>query len=296
MRRLRQFGVRPNRELGQNFLIDDNTLRIIGEAAELGADDVVLEVGGGLGVLSEHLAAQVGLRARDRGRPLAARAARGRAGPVRERRPPLRRRRRARLRDARAGSRQDRREPALRRRRDGAAEVDRRAAGRDAVGGDGPARGRGPAGRGTGAAHLRRDLRAGAAGLRGALPAQGPAHRLPPRAERRLRAADDAPARPGAAAAADRARPRRLRPPPQGAAPVRSRSCPALRTTSAPPPATGWSASASRPTPARSGWHPRTGHGSPTRSGTSGSRPCARDDRDATSPPAGRRADVERTR
>jgi 16S rRNA (adenine1518-N6/adenine1519-N6)-dimethyltransferase len=60
LRRLRQFGVRPNRELGQNFLIDDNTLRLIGQAAELGKDDVVLEVGGGLGVLSEHLAPQVG--------------------------------------------------------------------------------------------------------------------------------------------------------------------------------------------------------------------------------------------
>jgi 16S rRNA (adenine1518-N6/adenine1519-N6)-dimethyltransferase len=59
LRRLREFGVRPNRELGQNFLIDDNILRLIGEAAELGASDVVLEVGGGLGVLSEFLAPRV---------------------------------------------------------------------------------------------------------------------------------------------------------------------------------------------------------------------------------------------
>jgi 16S rRNA (adenine1518-N6/adenine1519-N6)-dimethyltransferase len=59
LRRLREFGVRPNRELGQNFLIDDNILRLIGEAAELEPDDVVLEVGGGLGVLSEHLAPRV---------------------------------------------------------------------------------------------------------------------------------------------------------------------------------------------------------------------------------------------
>jgi 16S rRNA (adenine1518-N6/adenine1519-N6)-dimethyltransferase len=56
LRRLREFGVRPNRELGQNFLIDDNILRLVGDAAELAADDVVLEVGGGLGVLSEFLA------------------------------------------------------------------------------------------------------------------------------------------------------------------------------------------------------------------------------------------------
>jgi 16S rRNA (adenine1518-N6/adenine1519-N6)-dimethyltransferase len=59
LRRLRQFGVRPNRELGQNFLIDSNILDVIGRAAELDAGDVVLEVGGGLGVLSEYLAERV---------------------------------------------------------------------------------------------------------------------------------------------------------------------------------------------------------------------------------------------
>jgi 16S rRNA (adenine1518-N6/adenine1519-N6)-dimethyltransferase len=60
LRRLRRFEVRPNRELGQNFLIDDNILRVIERAAELDPADVVLEVGGGLGVLSEHLAPRVG--------------------------------------------------------------------------------------------------------------------------------------------------------------------------------------------------------------------------------------------
>jgi 16S rRNA (adenine1518-N6/adenine1519-N6)-dimethyltransferase len=57
LRRLREFGVRPNRELGQNFLVDSNILGVIERAAELTRDDVVLEIGGGLGVLSEHLAA-----------------------------------------------------------------------------------------------------------------------------------------------------------------------------------------------------------------------------------------------
>jgi 16S rRNA (adenine1518-N6/adenine1519-N6)-dimethyltransferase len=59
LRRLKAFGVRPNRELGQNFLIDSNLLGVIARAAELGPGDVVLEVGGGLGVLSEHLAERV---------------------------------------------------------------------------------------------------------------------------------------------------------------------------------------------------------------------------------------------
>ncbi len=56
LRRMRRFGVRPDRDLGQNFLIDSNILGVIGRAAALEPHDVVLEVGGGLGVLSEHLA------------------------------------------------------------------------------------------------------------------------------------------------------------------------------------------------------------------------------------------------
>jgi len=58
LRRVRQFGVRPRRDLGQNFLIDSNVLDVIARAAELAPEDVVLEIGGGVGVLSEHLAAR----------------------------------------------------------------------------------------------------------------------------------------------------------------------------------------------------------------------------------------------
>ena len=45
--------------LGQNFLIDRNILDVIERLAELSADDVVLEIGGGQGVLSERLASRV---------------------------------------------------------------------------------------------------------------------------------------------------------------------------------------------------------------------------------------------
>jgi 16S rRNA (adenine1518-N6/adenine1519-N6)-dimethyltransferase len=57
--RLARHGIRPNRELGQNFLIDDNILEVIGRAAELEPDDAVVEIGGGLGVLTAYLARRV---------------------------------------------------------------------------------------------------------------------------------------------------------------------------------------------------------------------------------------------
>jgi 16S rRNA (adenine1518-N6/adenine1519-N6)-dimethyltransferase len=52
---------RPARkELGQHFLVDQNLLGVIGRLAELGPDDVVLEVGPGLGVLTSYLADNAG--------------------------------------------------------------------------------------------------------------------------------------------------------------------------------------------------------------------------------------------
>jgi 16S rRNA (adenine1518-N6/adenine1519-N6)-dimethyltransferase len=47
------------RRLGQNFLVDRNVLDVIERLAELGPEDVVLEIGGGEGVLSERLAPRV---------------------------------------------------------------------------------------------------------------------------------------------------------------------------------------------------------------------------------------------
>jgi 16S rRNA (adenine1518-N6/adenine1519-N6)-dimethyltransferase len=47
-----QLGIRPTKSLGQNFLHDANTIRRIVRTAEVGADDVVLEVGPGLGSLT----------------------------------------------------------------------------------------------------------------------------------------------------------------------------------------------------------------------------------------------------
>jgi 16S rRNA (adenine1518-N6/adenine1519-N6)-dimethyltransferase len=51
--------VAPRKDLGQHFLVDDNILGVIGRLAELDDDDVVLEVGPGLGVLTRYLAERV---------------------------------------------------------------------------------------------------------------------------------------------------------------------------------------------------------------------------------------------
>jgi 16S rRNA (adenine1518-N6/adenine1519-N6)-dimethyltransferase len=51
--------VRPKKELGQHFLVDQNVLGVIGRLAELSPEDVVLEIGPGLGVLTRYLAARV---------------------------------------------------------------------------------------------------------------------------------------------------------------------------------------------------------------------------------------------
>jgi 16S rRNA (adenine1518-N6/adenine1519-N6)-dimethyltransferase len=58
--RLAEFGVEPKRDLGQNFLIDDNILGVILGQLECRRDDVVLEVGAGLGVLTVALAEVAG--------------------------------------------------------------------------------------------------------------------------------------------------------------------------------------------------------------------------------------------
>jgi 16S rRNA (adenine1518-N6/adenine1519-N6)-dimethyltransferase len=52
--------VRPSKELGQHFLVDENILGVIGRLAELRPEDVVLEVGPGPGALTAYLADRVG--------------------------------------------------------------------------------------------------------------------------------------------------------------------------------------------------------------------------------------------
>ncbi|OGN95784.1 MAG: ribosomal RNA small subunit methyltransferase A [Chloroflexi bacterium RBG_13_51_36] len=55
---IRQSGFRPKKRLGQHFLIDEAVLEHILSAAELAPGDIVIEIGSGLGVLTEGLARQ----------------------------------------------------------------------------------------------------------------------------------------------------------------------------------------------------------------------------------------------
>jgi 16S rRNA (adenine1518-N6/adenine1519-N6)-dimethyltransferase len=52
-----ELGIRPTKRLGQNFVIDANTVRRIVRTAAVGTDDVVVEVGPGLGSLTLGLLA-----------------------------------------------------------------------------------------------------------------------------------------------------------------------------------------------------------------------------------------------
>jgi 16S rRNA (adenine1518-N6/adenine1519-N6)-dimethyltransferase len=56
---LREFGIVPNRLLGQNFVFDASIFPKIAKYAELCADDTVLDAGAGLGFLTKFLADKV---------------------------------------------------------------------------------------------------------------------------------------------------------------------------------------------------------------------------------------------
>jgi 16S rRNA (adenine1518-N6/adenine1519-N6)-dimethyltransferase len=55
---LRNYGVRPNKRLGQNFLVDPGALKEVLQAAEIDSQASVLEIGPGLGSLTRLLARQ----------------------------------------------------------------------------------------------------------------------------------------------------------------------------------------------------------------------------------------------
>ena len=53
---LKQYGIKPNKKLGQSFLIDINVINKITYAANISQGDIVVEIGAGIGVLTENIA------------------------------------------------------------------------------------------------------------------------------------------------------------------------------------------------------------------------------------------------
>lgn len=52
---LKQYNIKANKNLGQNFLVDDNTIENIIEAAKISKNDFIIEIGPGLGTLTKPL-------------------------------------------------------------------------------------------------------------------------------------------------------------------------------------------------------------------------------------------------
>jgi 16S rRNA (adenine1518-N6/adenine1519-N6)-dimethyltransferase len=55
---IQQYGIKPRKKLSQSFLMDQNIIKKIAVAAQISKDDIVVEIGAGIGVLTESLAQQ----------------------------------------------------------------------------------------------------------------------------------------------------------------------------------------------------------------------------------------------
>ncbi len=53
---LARYAIKPQKKLGQSFLVDEESIRGIADAASAGEKDVIVEIGAGIGVLTEYLA------------------------------------------------------------------------------------------------------------------------------------------------------------------------------------------------------------------------------------------------
>lgn len=53
---LRHYSIRPQKKFGQSFLCEPESIKKIAEIANVGRQDIVVEIGAGNGVLTEHLA------------------------------------------------------------------------------------------------------------------------------------------------------------------------------------------------------------------------------------------------
>lgn len=57
---MKKYGITANKKLGQNFLIDENVIDTIANASQISKEDLVIEIGPGLGALTEKLLKKAG--------------------------------------------------------------------------------------------------------------------------------------------------------------------------------------------------------------------------------------------
>lgn len=57
---MKKYGITANKKLGQNFLIDENVIDAVSNASEITQDDLVIEIGPGLGTLTAKLLEKAG--------------------------------------------------------------------------------------------------------------------------------------------------------------------------------------------------------------------------------------------
>lgn len=57
---MKKYGITANKKLGQNFLIDEKVIDTIVEASEITKEDIVIEIGPGLGTLTQKLLEKAG--------------------------------------------------------------------------------------------------------------------------------------------------------------------------------------------------------------------------------------------
>lgn len=57
---MEKYNIKANKNLGQNFLVDENVIETAIEKAEIGKDDLVIEIGPGLGTLTKYLLEKAG--------------------------------------------------------------------------------------------------------------------------------------------------------------------------------------------------------------------------------------------
>ncbi|NTW77464.1 MAG: methyltransferase domain-containing protein, partial [Syntrophaceae bacterium] len=53
---IKYYDIKPRRKLSQSFLLDQNVIKRIVATAGISAEDIVVEIGAGIGVLTEELA------------------------------------------------------------------------------------------------------------------------------------------------------------------------------------------------------------------------------------------------